>query len=152
MSNELRKENSEKPVTQKTNPPIPPLLKGGGGGLLVTRHSSLVSLIDTHCHLEMDEFDTDREEVIKRAKDAGIEAIITIGSDLEGSKGAVELSERLDFIYATIGFHPHDAKDFSEDIFNQLKSWVTPPLWPPLTKGGPKGGKIVAIGEIGLDY
>src|SRR4030042_3589932 len=162
MSNELRKENSEKPVTQKTNPPIPPLLKGGGGGLLVTRHSSLVSLIDTHCHLEMEEFDTDREEVIKRAKDAGIEAIITIGSDLEGSKGAVDLSERLDFIYATVGIHPHDAKDFSEDTLDQLKSWVknSNPPTPPFTKGGHGGitnsrlrnPKIVAIGEIGLDY
>src|SRR3989304_6983300 len=140
MSNKLRKENSEKLVTQQTNPPLPPFTKGGHGGI-----------IDTHCHLEMDEFDTDREEVIKRAKDAGIEAIITIGSDLEGSKSAVELSERLDFIYATIGIHPHDAKGFTEDIFNQLKSWVTPPH-PPLTKGWPKGVKIVAIGEIGLDY
>jgi len=130
-------------IEKKTNPPTPPLLKGGDGGLLVNRHSSLVSLIDTHCHLEMDEFDTDREEVIKRAKDAGIEAIITIGSDLEGSKGAVELSERLDFIYATIGIHPHDAKDFSEDIYNQIKKWA---------KGGCAGGKVVAIGEIGLDY
>jgi TatD DNase family protein len=91
----------------------------------------------------MDEFDTDREEVIKSAKDAGIEAIITIGSDLEGSKGAVELSERFDFIYATIGIHPHDAKDFSEDIYNQIKKWA---------KGERGGGKVVAIGEIGLDY
>src|SRR4030067_162710 len=86
--------------------------------------------------------------------------IITIGSDLEGSKGAVELSERFDFIYATIGIHPHDAKDFTDDTLDQLKSWVknsNPPL-PPFTKGG-RGGitnsqlrnpKIVAIGEIGL--
>src|SRR3989304_10178391 len=133
MSNELRKDNSEK---------------------LVTRHSSLVSLIDTHCHLEMDEFDTDREEVIKRAKDGGIENIITIGSDLEGNKGAVELSERFDFIYATVGFHPHDAKDFTEDTLDQLKSWVkdsNPPLHP-FAKGGRGGIKVVAIGEIGLDY
>ncbi len=109
---------------------------------MITRKVSF-TLIDTHCHLEMDEFDTDREEVIKRAKDVGIEAIITIGSDLEGSKGAVELSERFDFIYASIGIHPHDAKVFSEDIYNQIKKWA---------EGGRGVGKVVAIGEIGLDY
>ena len=98
-----------------------------------------LSLIDTHCHLEMDEFDPDREEVIKRAKDAGIEAIITIGSDLEGNIGGLELSKKYDFIYSSVGFHPHDAKDFTEDIFNQIKTWV-------------KREKVVAIGEIGLDY
>jgi TatD DNase family protein len=87
----------------------------------------------------MDEFDSDREAVIQRAKNAGIEAIITIGSDLEGNKGAIELSEKFDFIYATIGIHPHDAKDFTEDIFLKLRDWSSKE-------------KIVGIGEIGLDY
>jgi TatD DNase family protein len=111
-------------------------------------------LIDTHCHLEMDEFDSDREAVIQRAKDADIEAIITIGSDLEGCKGAVELSERFDFIYAAVGIHPHDAKDFTEEIFNLLKSWAknSIPPFPSFAKGAQGGIKIVAIGEIGLDY
>ncbi len=108
-------------------------------------------MIDTHCHLEMDAFDKDREDVIKRAREAGLEAVITIGSDFEGCKGAVALAEKYDFIYATVGIHPHDAKDFSEDIFNQIKRWATPPH-PPFSKGGQRGGKIVAIGEIGLDY
>jgi TatD DNase family protein len=98
-----------------------------------------LSLIDTHCHLEMDEFSPDRDEVIKRAKDAGIEAIITIASDLKGNIGGLELSKKYDFIYSSVGFHPHDAKDFTEDIFNQIKIWV-------------KREKVVAIGEIGLDY
>jgi Tat protein secretion system quality control protein TatD with DNase activity len=84
-----------------------------------------LSLIDTHCHLEMDEFNPDRDEVIKRAKDAGIEAIITIGSDLKGNIGGLELSKKYDSIYSSVGFHPHDAKDFTEDIFNQIKIWVT---------------------------
>ncbi|MDI6890931.1 MAG: YchF/TatD family DNA exonuclease [Thermodesulfovibrionales bacterium] len=96
-------------------------------------------MIDTHCHLEMDEFNQDREEVIKRAKDAGIEAIITIGSDLESNIGGLELSERYDFIFATVGIHPHDAKDFSEDIYRKLKEWASKE-------------KVVAIGETGLDY
>jgi TatD DNase family protein len=99
----------------------------------------------------MDEFNPDRDEVIKRAKDAGIEAIITIGSDLKGNIGGLELSKKYDFIYSSVGFHPHDAKDFTEDIFNKIKEWITPPH-PPLTKGGLRGGKVVAIGEIGLDY
>jgi TatD DNase family protein len=93
----------------------------------------------------MDAFDNDREDVIKRAKEAGLEAIITIGSDYEGCKGAVELANKYDFIYAAVGIHPHDAKDFSEEIFNQIKRWVK-------GEGQKAKGKVVAIGEIGLDY
>ncbi|MEW6215772.1 MAG: TatD family hydrolase, partial [Nitrospirota bacterium] len=114
------------------NPPIPPLEKGGEGGF---ERGVKDGLIDTHCHLEMDEFNSDREEVIKRAKDVGIEAIITIGSDLEGNIGGLELSEKYDFIYSAVGIHPHDAKDFTEDIYNQLKAWANPPP-PPFSKGG----------------
>ncbi|MCI0469507.1 MAG: TatD family hydrolase, partial [Nitrospirae bacterium] len=106
-------------------------------------------MIDTHCHLEMDAFDNDRESVIKRAAEAGIEAIITIGSDFNGCKGAVELAQRHDHIYAAVGIHPHDAKDFNDDIFNQIKEWIA-------NRGqgdkNSKSPKIVAIGEIGLDY
>jgi len=123
----------------------------------VSHQLSAISLIDTHCHLEMDDFNPDREDVIKRAKEAGIEAIITIGSDLEGNIGSIELSKKYDFIYSSVGFHPHDAKDFTEEIFEKIKQWATeyriignPPI-PHLEKGG-EGGKVVAIGEIGLDY
>jgi TatD DNase family protein len=87
----------------------------------------------------MDEFNSDRDEVIERAKNAGIEAIITIGSDLKGNKGALELSERYDSVYAAVGIHPHDAKDFADNIYHKLKEWATKE-------------KVVAIGEIGLDY
>jgi len=108
-------------------------------------------LIDTHCHLEMDAFDPDREEVIKRAHDAGIGAIITIGSDLAGNRGGLELSQKYDFIFASVGFHPHDAKDFTEEIFNQIKEWATQfKIQNPNSKI--QGGKVVGIGEIGLDY
>ena len=68
------------------------------------------SLIDTHCHLEMDQFDPDREAVIERARDAGLEAMLTIGSDLKGNIGGLELSREYDFIYCSVGFHPHNAK------------------------------------------
>lgn len=108
-------------------------------------------MIDTHCHLEMDDFEPDREDVIQRARDAGIEAIITVGSDLKGNIGSLELSEKFDFIYSSIGIHPHDAKDFTEDIYNRLREWASP-LHPPIGKGGQRGGKVVAIGETGLDY
>lgn len=111
----------------------------------------------------MDAFNLDREAVIRRAKDAGIAALITIGSDMAGNIGGLELSEKYDFIYSSVGFHPHDAKDFTEEIFEQIKGWATSPfsppfgkempsLSPPLGKGGIGGGKVVAIGEIGLDY
>ncbi|MGB9715938.1 MAG: TatD family hydrolase [Thermodesulfovibrionales bacterium] len=148
MSNELRKENTEKLLTQQTDSPLLHFTKGEQTGI-----------IDTHCHLEMDVFDPDREEVIKRAKDVGIEAIITIGSDLEGNKGAIELSKEYDSIYAAVGIHPHDAKDFSENIYNQIKTWATE--YKCNQKGSPishlfktklQNPKVVAIGEIGLDY
>lgn len=119
-------------------------------------------LIDTHCHLEMDAFDRDRDEVIRRARDAGIEAIITIGSDMAGNTGGIELSKQYECIYATVGFHPHDAKDFTADIFHQIKQWATSsPDFPSAREGSGIGEyaaeiqrrhKVVAIGEIGLDY
>jgi TatD DNase family protein len=111
----------------------------------------LLTFIDTHCHLEMDEFSPDRDDVIERAKNAGIEAMITIGSDLKGNKGALELSEIYNSVYAAVGIHPHSAKDFTDDIFEKIREWAMP-LQPALGKGRQEGGKVVAIGEIGLDY
>jgi len=98
-----------------------------------------VPLIDTHCHLDMSEFDNDREEVIARAKDAGFEALISVGSDFDSAARAIELAARHDFIYAAIGVHPHDAKDFSDEIYLEFASRA-------------RNGKVVAIGETGLDY
>ena len=74
-------------------------------------------MVDTHCHLEMDAFDPDREEVIRRARDAGVGTMLTIGSDLKGNIGGLDLSKKYDFIYSSVGFHPHDAKEFAEEIF-----------------------------------
>lgn len=96
-------------------------------------------MIDTHCHLEMKPFHKDIEDVIKNARNSGIEALVTIGSDLEGNKKAVEISEKYDFVYATVGFHPHDAKDFDDEAFELIKRLS-------------RRHKVVAIGEIGLDY
>ncbi len=96
-------------------------------------------MIDTHCHLEMKQFDEDREAVIERARAAGVECIITIASDLDGCEGAVQLAERHDFIYASVGLHPHDAKDMSDAALARIRELSL-------------SGKVVAIGEIGLDY
>ena len=96
-------------------------------------------LIDTHAHLAMDEFASDREEVLKRARDAGVEAIIVIGSDIEESQRAIELSQRYPFLYTSIGIHPHEAKDVSPSTWDQLGRLA-------------KEESVVAIGECGLDY
>ncbi len=106
---------------------------------MAEEHSGKTTLIDTHCHLDMPQFDDDREEVIARARDAGFEALITVGSDLAGSKKALDLAARHDFIYAAVGVHPHDAKDFSDETCHDLAAWAKDP-------------KVVAIGETGLDY
>jgi TatD DNase family protein len=96
-------------------------------------------MIDTHCHLDMREFDADRDAVIRRAREAGFEALITVGSNLEGTIRAMKIAEEYDFVYAAIGIHPHDAKDFTEEIYSDLLEWS-------------KKEKVVAIGETGLDY
>lgn len=95
--------------------------------------------IDTHCHLDFPEFDRDRDEVIRRAKDEGIDYIINIGSSLEGSRKSIELSGQYDYIYATVGIHPHEADSYDKEEEIALRELA-----------GEK--KVVAIGEIGLDY
>jgi len=95
--------------------------------------------VDTHCHLDFPEFDEDRDEVIRRAKSAGIAYIINIGSSLSGSKKALELSRQHNFIYATIGLHPHEADKFDDEVRAGIEKLV-------------KEDKVVAIGETGLDY
>jgi TatD DNase family protein len=96
-------------------------------------------LIDSHCHLDFPEFDKDRDEVIRRAKSAGIGYIINIGSSLSGSKKALELSRQHNFIYATIGLHPHEADKFDDEVKAGIAKLA-------------REDKVVAIGETGLDY
>lgn len=96
-------------------------------------------LIDSHAHLDMDEFSDDLESVIDRAVEGGIEKIITIGIDLESSVKALELANRYAFIYSTVGFHPHDADMVSDAHLDELKKLA-------------KEDKVVAWGEIGLDF
>jgi TatD DNase family protein len=96
-------------------------------------------LIDTHAHLDLEDFDNDRDEVIRRAQTAGIEYIINPGIHLESSRRCVELAEKYDCIYAAVGVHPHDSQTFDENTIDELRELAAHP-------------KVVAIGEIGLDH
>ncbi len=96
-------------------------------------------LIDTHAHLEMREFNDDRDDVIKRAREAGVEYIITMGTTVESSRDAVLLADKYDFIYAAVGIHPHEVKDILHPAYEILRHFA-------------KHKKVVAYGEIGLDY
>ncbi|KJU86761.1 hydrolase, TatD family [Candidatus Magnetobacterium bavaricum] len=97
-------------------------------------------MIDSHCHLEMKQFDADREACILRARDAGIEAMIAIASDVESSMAAIELAKSYPFIYATVGIHPHNASMLGESATcEQLRALCA-------------DTRVVAVGETGLDY
>ena len=95
--------------------------------------------VDSHAHLFFKDYEDDLDEVIKRAQDAGVNYIINPGTDLETSKKSIELSERYEMIYAGVGFHPHDASKADEHALREIEELSHHP-------------KVVAIGEIGLDY
>src|SRR5258707_4967287 len=97
--------------------------------------------VDSHAHLEMEQFDADRELVIARARDGGIEKIVAIGSGTgPGSLDCgIQLAEQHEFILATIGIHPHEAKLATDADFQELEQLAKRP-------------KVIAWGEIGLDY
>ena len=96
-------------------------------------------LIDTHAHLDSSRFDDDRDAALDRAWEAGVVAIVTIGIDLETSRAAVALAEADERIFATVGFHPHDAKRADAAALAELRNLA-------------QHSRVVAIGEIGLDY
>jgi TatD DNase family protein len=96
-------------------------------------------LIDTHAHLDFTDFDNDRAEVISRAGEAGVTEIITIGTRLDSSARAVELAENFPNIWATVGLHPCDADNAPADAIERLHALA-------------QSSRVVAIGEIGLDY
>ena len=96
-------------------------------------------LIDSHAHIQLSQFNNDRDAVLKRAHESAVSTILVIGFDVETSLGAVELAERHPQIYATIGMHPHDAKDLTSNILKTFRELATHP-------------KVIALGEMGLDY
>jgi TatD DNase family protein len=97
--------------------------------------------VDSHCHLDGPRFDSDREEVVTRARDAGIASILAVGTgDGPGTLDcAVKIAEQHDFVYATIGIHPHEAEKARAEDFAELEQLARRP-------------KVIAWGEIGLDY
>lgn len=96
-------------------------------------------LIDSHAHLDDERFDKDRDELIRSLESNGIELVINVGADLKSSIASVSLAEKYSNIYAAVGVHPHDVKDMDESTLEIIKSLA-------------KRDKVVAIGEIGLDY
>lgn len=96
-------------------------------------------LFDTHAHINDERFDEDRDLVISRARENGIEYILNPGADLKTSIAAVNIANQNEKIYAAVGVHPHDVKDISEETIQELKKLS-------------ENKKVVAIGEIGLDY
>ncbi|MEE8423285.1 MAG: YchF/TatD family DNA exonuclease [Thermodesulfobacteriota bacterium] len=96
-------------------------------------------LIDTHAHLDMDQFCDEKDEIIRRAEASGIENIITIGSNLESCRSAIKLAESHPSVFAAVGVHPHDASDVDSHTLKEIKTLAKHP-------------KVVAIGETGLDY
>jgi TatD DNase family protein len=93
-------------------------------------------MIDTHTHLNMDLFDDDLDQVIEKAKSMGVEKILVIGMDHEANLKAIEISNRYEMAYATVGIHPASVNDSNIDAIKPLL----------------KHKKVVAIGECGLDY
>jgi len=96
-------------------------------------------LIDSHAHLEMEEFDHDREQMLERAVKGGVTRTITIGTDLPSSAKAVELATKYDFLFSAVGCHPHNAKECDKGTLRELEKLAS-------------GPRVVAWGEIGLDF
>jgi len=97
-------------------------------------------LTDTHCHLDLNKFDEDRDAVIQRALDTGVERILVPALELKSSQAVVQLASSHPNIFAAVGFHPTDLEEWNESSIENLHD---------LTKSG---DKVIAIGEIGLDY
>ncbi|MDP9003199.1 MAG: TatD family hydrolase [Verrucomicrobiota bacterium] len=96
-------------------------------------------LVETHAHLDYPDFATDFDDVLRRATDAGVTRIITIGTSVESSRRAVELAEKYPNIFAVIGVHPTYVEESGEDVITPLRDLAKSP-------------RVVAIGETGLDY
>ncbi|MCI8443689.1 MAG: TatD family hydrolase [Clostridia bacterium] len=102
-----------------------------------------MKLFDSHAHLEDEQFEEDREELIQKIQQEGIEKFISAGYSLKSSQRAIELAQRYDFIYATAGISPNDIPQTEEELWKILDE---------IKKIAEQNSKVVAIGEIGLDY
>jgi len=98
-----------------------------------------MEMFDSHSHYNDEKFDEDREEIIKEAYNSGVTRLIVAGYNLESSKEAVKIANKHDFIYAICGVSPNDVNDLPSDYLDHIRAQV-------------HASKVVAIGEIGLDY
>src|SRR6476620_9561804 len=96
-------------------------------------------LIETHAHLDYPDFDPDFDDVLRRATEAGVTRIITIGTSVESSRRAVDLAEKYPNVFAVIGVHPTNVNEAGDDVITPLRELAKSP-------------RVVAIGETGLDY
>ena len=97
-------------------------------------------LFDSHAHLNDERFDEDREELISSLKEKGVDLVVNPGACIKTSIESIELANKYDFIYAAVGVHPHDVGELDEIAIDTLRKLAT------------ENKKVVAIGEIGLDY
>ncbi len=112
-----------------------------------------MELTDTHCHLDFNKFDEDRNAVIQRATNAGLTRMLIPSLDLASSLAAFKLARSHPNIFAAIGFHPTELNNWNNSAIEDLHKLILPHPNPSPTGRGTQGeGKIVAIGEIGLDY
>jgi len=98
-----------------------------------------VKLMDSHCHLTFDDLYENMDEVLERSRANGVDTWVTIGTNELQSRKAVDLAHNNEKIYATVGLHPHDAKDWSSTLMDQMKQWASLE-------------KVLALGEMGLDF
>jgi len=98
-----------------------------------------MALVDTHCHLDFNAFDSDRMEVLQRAKQAGLEKIVNPGIDIDNCQAILRLCEEHSELYAAVGIHPNSALTWNQQTLSSLRELAHHP-------------KVVAIGEIGLDF
>jgi TatD DNase family protein len=98
-----------------------------------------IKLIDSHAHLDFPDYADKLDSVLKRAQNAGVSRIISVGTTLEGSTSCLALAKKYPFIYSTAGIHPHEAKDVTQECYERIDELA-------------KDDRVVAIGEVGLDY
>ena len=98
-------------------------------------------IFDTHAHYDDEAFFEDRDETLKKINDEGIYAVVNAGVDISSSEESIKLSEKYDFVYAAVGVHPQNVENLDKNYLSKLRELIET-----------KKNKIVAIGEIGLDY